>query len=322
MTKFRQPVLFLSHGGGPCFFMNGVNSPTFSQIDKNSKAAQFYKNLTSSGEVITNKPDAIVVISAHWEESVVTVSHQTSGTSLIYDYYGFPPETYAPHLTYPAPTDLNLANHINELLTQANIPNTKSNRGFDHGVFIPLKLAIPDASIPIVQVSIQSDLDPEYHIQLGEALSSLRDENILIIGSGSTTHNLREIMSATQENSHKYPWSQRFTDYLYKTLEISSNNIEQINQSRQSLSHIYDTVPDLPKVHPRTEHLVPLHVAFGAAYGTYLTEDKAWLGQCEPSEGGEGEKEVVKGGANKMFGRRIFELMVNGVFAIDSYVFE
>jgi aromatic ring-opening dioxygenase catalytic subunit (LigB family) len=103
---------------------------------------------------------------------------------------GFPATTYAPHLTYPAPTDLKLADRVAELLTSNGETCKKENRGFDHGVFIPLKLAVPDANIPIVQLSLHSSLDFERHVKLGEMLSPLRDEGVLIVCSGQTTHNL------------------------------------------------------------------------------------------------------------------------------------
>lgn len=251
------PVLFLSHGGGPCFFMDDPNG-MFGPIDKNSRAADFYRTLLEKQGLNDGRVRAVVVVSAHWEEKDITVSYQDRGTSLEYDYYGFPAETYAPHLTYPAPTDLELASRISSLLTSHSIRNKRTARGFDHGVFVPMKLIVPDASIPIVQVSLRSDLDPSAHIQLGEALAPLREEGVLLVCSGQTTHNLRSNFNGKPES-----WAVDFSDWLHTTL--TSVNPANAEETKQKLVRIMQDAPGARQSHPREEHLIPVHVAFGAA---------------------------------------------------------
>ena len=137
---------------------------------------------------LLKKPDAILVISAHWEERVATVLGSAS-PSMFYDYYGFPDEAYA--IQYPAPGHPDLARRIAQMLNQNQIrASIDARRGFDHGLFIPLKMMYPHADIPAVQLSLLSGLDPEAHLQLGQALGTLLNENILVIGSGFSFHNM------------------------------------------------------------------------------------------------------------------------------------
>ena len=284
-----MPLLFLSHGGGPCFFMDARGS-SFAEADKNSPAAAFYRSLR---EKFATCPSAILVISAHWEEDEFTVGYQTGTTSLIYDYYGFPRETYAPHLTYPCATDLNLANQVCSLLQSAGIECKKSNRGFDHGVFIPMKLAFPDGSIPIVQLSLKKGLNPMEHIQMGEALAPLRQQGVLIIGSGQATHNLSEMHSPGSKTAD---WAAQFTEWLRRTLEGTTQETQ--SQSRVSLANIAREAPNFNRCHPREEHLIPLHVVFGAAFprGSSL----------EPVSGC----------------KRIYTQTMLGTLSLDSYMFQ
>ena len=143
-----------------------------------------------------NKPSSIIIISAHWEENEVKM---TSGEkpSLTYDYYGFPEETYK--ISYPVPGNPELADKIKNLLNAKHI-NSKldTERGFDHGVFIPLKIMYPEASIPCVQISLLNNLDPKKHIEIGKALTSLMNENVLILGSGMSFHNLKIFLSGSK----------------------------------------------------------------------------------------------------------------------------
>eukprot|EP01035_Chromulina_nebulosa_P018925 gene18925-24732_t len=265
----KQPVFFLSHGGGPSFFMDAAGGP-FEQIDKNSKSKEFLSNLS---QYIPNTPRAIVVVSAHWEENVVSVQYQRNGTALLYDYYGFPEYTYAPHLTYPAPTDISIADDICKALQSAGIKYDKVDRGFDHGVFIPLKLIYPDANIPIIQVSLQKNLDIKEHINLGKALSPLREQGVLIIGSGQATHNLSEIRLNANSKSILQPakWAIDFTDWVHQTL--SKINNKEYSNAENDLVNIMSIAPNARKAHPRTEHLVPLFVAYGAAIGNNNNQD-------------------------------------------------
>ena len=310
MSRYRTPVIFLSHGGGPCFFMEGKHSPLFAEIDKHSNTASFLKSILTD-KYVSVKPKAILVISAHWEETIPTVGYRDSESKLYYDYYGFPKETYDPYLTYQAPSDLALASRVHELLSNAGIPSAKENRGFDHGVFIPMKLAVPDESIPIVQLSLLSNQSPEQHIKLGAALSPLRDENVLIITSGSLTHNLRELRQSSP-NSAPVPWATAFVNWVKATVEVPANDLEAIKASINKLARIENVAPELRQNHPTLEHLLPLHVAAGASYGSLASAGN-------PAE----EATIALDGSTsgQLFGERIHDKLVAGSMSLDSYIF-
>ena len=153
--------------------------------------------LLAADTLLAHRPTALLVVSAHYETDIVTL---TGGDKpeLIYDYGGFPAHTY--ELTYPAPGSPELAQRAGELLIGAGIPyRIDTHRGFDHGVFIPLKLMYPAADVPIVQLSLRADLDPAFHLTVGKALEPLRDEGILIVGSGLSYHNMRLLMNGHQQ---------------------------------------------------------------------------------------------------------------------------
>ncbi len=244
MTENRLPTLFIPHGGGPCFFMDWTMGPP----DTWHKMRDWLSALLAS---VGTKPKAILIVSAHWECDVTTV---TSGANpeLIYDYFGFPPDTYA--LTWPAPGDPVLADDIAAKLADAGIVCEKdAARGFDHGVFIPMKLINPEADIPTVALSLRSDLDPGYHLNVGAALAPLRDQGVLIIASGFSYHNFDGFNSA--QGLHD---SQAFTAWLSETVALPAP------QRRQKLSD-WQSAPQALASHPRAEHLLPLMVAAGAS---------------------------------------------------------
>src|SRR5512136_2906262 len=174
--KKKAQIIYFSHGGGPLPILG----------DPGHKAMiDFMTRLPAQ----LRKPDAILVISAHWEERAATLLGAQNPT-MFYDYYGFPDEAY--EITYPARGSPELANRIAELLKENNIPaRIDSQRGFDHGLFIPLKLMYPQADIPSLQLSLLRGLNPSAHIALGKALRGLSNENILVIGSGFSFHNMR-----------------------------------------------------------------------------------------------------------------------------------
>lgn len=249
MTTPRMPTLFIPHGGGPCFFMDWTEGPADTWVPMGTWLSSLAKSLPS-------RPRSLVVISAHWEEPEVTII-SGAAPSLLYDYYGFPEHTYK--LEYPAPGAPVLAEKIAKLLVDHGISaKLDADRGFDHGVFIPLKLVFPDADIPIVQVSLKDSLDPAEHLKLGEAISSLRAEGVLIIGSGMSFHNLRTLLSNSQDGTRQ---SQLFDDWLHETLVAGDQNYEK---RRQALSS-WTQAPGARGAHPREEHLVPLMVVVGAA---------------------------------------------------------
>ncbi len=196
-------------------------------------------------------PKALLVVSAHWEARVPTVS-TSPRPSLLYDYSGFPPETYK--LTWPAPGDPALADRVRTLLSAASIPSASDpDRGFDHGVFVPLKVAVPDAHIPTVALSLQAGLDPGSHLAVGRALAPLRDEGVLIVGSGMSYHNMRGF-----GDPRSRPKSVEFDAWLKETLEAAP-------EKRDTGLAAWTKAPVAREVHPREEHLLPLMVVAGAA---------------------------------------------------------
>ncbi len=238
------PTLFIPHGGGPCFFMDWTMGPA----DTFDRMALW---LASLGKRFA-QPKALLVVSAHWEERVVTVQ-SVSKPPLLFDYYGFPEETYK--LTWPAPGAPGLATRIRELLSDARIPSQEDQeRGFDHGTFIPLKVAYPDAKIPTLQISLNANLDPSTHLALGRALAPLRNEGVLIVGSGMSFHN----MGAMMRPGTALDASQRFDAWLEETCKTTSSE-------RDSRLAQWSKAPDGRFCHPREEHLLPLLVVAGAA---------------------------------------------------------
>ncbi|WP_300085107.1 class III extradiol ring-cleavage dioxygenase [Rhodoferax sp.] len=243
-TSARMPTWFIPHGGGPCFFMD------WSPPDAWHAMADFLKRLAST---LPRTPQAIVVVSAHWLAPRFTV---TSGSQpeLIYDYHGFPPHTY--ELKYPAAGAPALANQIVKTLNAAGIASAQnSQRGFDHGVFIPLKLIFPEAHIPVVQLSLHTALDPAQHLAAGRALETLRDQDVLLIGSGMSFHNMR-----AYGNPAFGPISDAFDAWL--THAVASNPPER----DQLLTH-WEQAPGARQCHPARaeEHLIPLMAVAGAA---------------------------------------------------------
>ncbi len=239
----RQPAIFLPHGGGPCFFMDWTWGPA----DTWNATKRFLEGLAST---LPEPPKALLVVSGHWEESAFTAS-AAPAPSLIFDYSGFPEHTY--RLTWPAPGDPELAAHVSGLLSQAGLPAAMSpSRGFDHGVFVPLKVAFPEAQIPVVTLSLAGSLDPALHLGAGRALAPLRDEGVLIVGSGMSFHNLRGYFRPeTPERARA------FDAWLTQAVESpTAERTAQLTAWREA--------PFADYAHPREEHLIPLMVAAGA----------------------------------------------------------
>ncbi len=238
-----SPVLYLPHGGGPLPILG----------DKGHEEMVSFLN-----EIVTKlgEPSAIVVISAHWEEEQATIT-SNSHPEIIYDYYGFPAEAYT--IQYAAPGNPGLAKEMYTLLMASGIPaRLDEQRGFDHGLFVPLKLMYPKAQIPCIQLSLLKNLDPRKHIALGKAIASLREKNILIIGSGMSFHNLKTFFTHDIDSSRE---NDAFDQWLIETCthpEISSEQREQ-----QLIE--WEKAPFARFCHPREEHLLPLHVCFGIA---------------------------------------------------------
>jgi len=233
-----MPSAYISHGGGPCFFMDWDPPHAWDGLRE---------ALASMLTLLPAQPRAILVISAHWEAEVFTVASGAS-PELIYDYGGFPPHTY--QLTHPAPGDPALAAEIDALLGSAGIEHRlDASHGWDHGVFIPLKVIDPEAQIPIVAMSVRRDLDPVAHLELGRALAPLRDRGVLIVGSGYSFHNFATFGS---------PEAQVFDDWLQQTMTSDA-------ETRWNGLARWSQAPTARNAHAREEHLIPLMVAAGAA---------------------------------------------------------
>ena len=246
-SRKQQPSLYITHGGGPCFFMD------WSPIGPKDSWDRLGSWLRDLGPLLdgTGRPKAIVVVSAHWEDRVFAISGNAR-PPLLFDYYGFPEHTY--RLTYPAPGLPELAQQLHELLTGAGLPaRIDPERGFDHATFIPFKLIYPDAGIPIVQLSLQGDLDPARHLQAGRALAPLREQGVLIVGSGSSYHNLRHF------NASGAAASETFDRWLTATA------CDEDGARRDQALCEWRNAPGGQQAHPREEHLLPLMVAAGAA---------------------------------------------------------
>jgi 4,5-DOPA dioxygenase extradiol len=291
------PVLFLSHGGGPAHRLDYKGS-RFSELDKNSKSAAFLRELPHVLEEYTplSTIRCILVVTAHWDEPEFTVDYQTGPqTKLVYDYYGFPKEAYAPYLTYPVETDLAIADKVYNLLKDNQIPVQKKDRGFDHGTFMPLSMAFPEAKIPVVQISLKSSYSVAEHFRLGELLRPLRKEGVLIIGSGQITHNLRAI--GESDNGR----SKQFTDFIYEQVNSlkTSSDYETFKQLFISETN---KIPHYAYSHPTVEHFLPFLVSVAAGV------------HDNNSEGEEKSPQIVES-------KRIYEEMVMGSMAVDSYLF-
>jgi len=252
----RQPTIFLPHGGGPCFFMDWTWGPA----DTWNATQRFLEGLAAT---LPEPPKALLVVSGHWEEPAFTASAAAT-PELIFDYSGFPEHTY--RLTWPAPGDPELAERVAGLLSQAGLPaDLNANRGFDHGVFVPLKVAFPEAKIPVVTLSLAASLDPALHLAAGRALAPLRDEGVLIVGSGMSFHNLRAYLRP--ETAER---ARAFDSWLTRAVESPA-------AERIALLTGWREAPFAAFAHPREEHLIPLMVAAGAggdAPGTRIFGDE------------------------------------------------
>lgn len=234
--------LFLSHGGGPMPLLGDAGHQ------------QMVACLQTIAAQIP-KPDAIILISAHWEETITTIT-SASKPALIYDYYGFPEEAY--QLSYPCLGEPKLANKLYDLFEQTGIKaKLDDQRGFDHGMFVPLSIMYPAADIPCVQVSLLNSLDASEHIKIGQALKSVQSENILVIGSGFSFHNMKAFFSPhSAENQTK---NENFESWLIQT--CNSTELDEAARSER-LIH-WQQAPFARFCHPREEHLLPLHVCYG-----------------------------------------------------------
>lgn len=243
LVNIRFPTFYLSHGGGPWPYMNEEARRPYSQLEK---------SLRELPQQLPRKPEAILIVSGHWEERDFAVM-AGAAPPMIYDYGGFPEELY--HIRYPAAGSPQLALRAHSLIQQAKLPTRLNvDRGFDHGTYSILAVTHPQADVPVFQVSLQADYDPEAHLRLGRALAPLRDEGVLIIGSGSSYHNLRRFFGRVRRED-----AAQFDGWLRETLVGSAPD----RRSQRLLD--WERAPAAREAHPREDHLMPLHVVVGAA---------------------------------------------------------
>jgi 4,5-DOPA dioxygenase extradiol len=234
-TTSNFPVVFVSHG-----------APTLA-LEQNS-TVEFLKRL--GGEL--GRPSSILCVSAHWNTEAPAVS-AAERPETIHDFGGFPDELY--RMRYPAPGAPRLAGRVRELLGAAGIACTVSpGRGLDHGAWVPLQLIYKEADVPVTQLSVQPSLGTEHHYRMGRALVPLREEGVLILATGSATHNLSRIGRGDVPPE----WAKEFDEWLLR--KISEGAIEELLDYRR-------LAPHAAVAHPTDEHLLPLFVALGAGAG-------------------------------------------------------
>lgn len=245
-TTCRMPTVYLPHGGGPCFFMD----PPAHAPHAWDRMAAFLRDLPA---IVGTRPRALLIVSAHWEAPVPTVN-SGAHPGMLYDYHGFPEHTY--RLSWPAPGAPELAVRVRSLLTGAGIESAEDTvRGYDHGVFVPMLVAWPEADVPTLQLSLQSGLDPAAHLAIGRALAPLRDEGVLILGSGMSYHDLRGFFRADPTDALA---ADAFDAALARAMTASPPD-------RDRALATWESLPGARRCHPREEHLLPLMVAAGAA---------------------------------------------------------
>jgi 4,5-DOPA dioxygenase extradiol len=236
MSSQKTPAIFLSHG-----------APTL--ILEDVPARDFFKGLGPRFRSV----QAVLCISAHWETEVPSVN-AVERLPTIHDFYGFPDELY--RIKYPAHGSLSIAEEVVKVLSESGIHcNVDHSRGLDHGAWVPLSLMFPKADVPMVQLSIQHNLDPEKHLELGRALTPLRERRILILGSGGAVHPLG-YFTPRFDGSPPERWATEFEEWLTDKVERGDNN---------SLLDYRRSAPYPERAQPRPDHLMPLMVAVGAA---------------------------------------------------------
>lgn len=241
----RAPVLFIPHGGGP---MPLLGDPSHQPL------VDFLRDIPAAFA----EPEAILVISAHWEAEKPTLLGDAH-PQLYYDYYGFPEESY--RLEYPAPNPPHWRTHVARELERAGLEVAfDDRRGYDHGVFVPLLLMYPEARLPVLQLSLLQGLDPQTHLELGRALGRLREAGVMILGSGLSFHNMGVLVGGRRDDG---AGSDAFHDWLATTLAdtrlSAAERVARLARWREA--------PFARHCHPREEHLLPLHVCVGAAAG-------------------------------------------------------
>jgi 4,5-DOPA dioxygenase extradiol len=247
------PTLFVPHGGGPCFFMDPDGGPP----DPMWRPMQAY--LAGLIDSLPERPRAILMVSGHWEEQAVTV-HVGTSPGLLFDYHNFPDHTY--RLRWDAPGAPDVARRAGGMLAAAGYRvEEEAGRGWDHGVFVPMKVAVPGADIPLAQMSLRADLHPAAHIDIGRTLAPLRDEGVLIVGSGMSFHNLRS--RGPSVTAVAAEWDAALT--------AAVTDVDPERRATRLAG--WEALPHARFAHPEAEHLLPLMVALGAGRDGVATCD-------------------------------------------------
>jgi 4,5-DOPA dioxygenase extradiol len=256
-SDLRLPTLFLSHGAPPL------------------ADDEIWTEELARWSASMDKPSSVLMVSAHWEADPLTVGATTT-VPLVYDFWGFPRQYY--EVTYPAPGAPELASQVARLLGDTGEPvQQDAERGLDHGVYVPLKEMYPDADVPVLQISMPT-LEPIRLFDIGRRLAPLRDQGVLVIGSGFSTHNLRAVDMSQPPDRQPPSWSEEFDQWLHETL--AGGDLDALIDFERK-------APAALLAHPRTEHFAPLFVALGAAAGETATGDTVidgfWYGLSKRS---------------------------------------
>ena len=236
----KMPAFFISHGGGPWPWID----------DMRAELAPLEASLADIPKTLPERPKAVLMVSGHWETNGFSVM-SAPAPKMVYDYYNFPPHTY--EITYPAPGAPDLATRAAELISGAQLPvMLDAEMGYDHGTFVPMQIMYPGADMPLFQVSIEKGYDPAQHLALGRALEPLRDEGVLIVGSGLSYHNLGLFGPRAKTPSTE------FDIWL-------SDALEQPPEQRTAHMLDWEQAPSARVAHKDEDHLVPLWVALGAS---------------------------------------------------------
>ena len=260
MKEKQITIVYFSHGGGPLPILGDPGHQTM---------IEFMTHLPDQQP----EPEAILVISAHWEQPQATILGAAK-PPMFYDYYGFPTAAY--EINYPAPGHPELANQIVSLLQQAGMDaRVEPERGFDHGLFIPLALMYPQAEIPVIQLSLIDGFSPALHLELGKNLRQIVTENLLVIGSGFSFHNMSAFFH--HDPGMIAPRNEAFQDWLVETITA-----DMLSSERESRLTNWESAPHARYCHPREEHLLPLHVCAGMAGrpGWVLFDDRIMGVRC------------------------------------------
>lgn len=229
------PALFISHGSPMLALEPGASGPALAGL-----AAEL------------PRPKAVLVVSAHWESPELLIGSSEQPATW-HDFGGFPAPLYA--LSYPAPGSPKVAREVQHLLAEANLPSRLDpQRPLDHGAWVPLSLVYPQADIPVLQLSLPSHAGPDLQVRVGEALRSLREQGVLLIGSGSITHNLGELNWRAGPEAVE-PWAREFRDWVVAKLQTGDHS---------ALVDYRTLAPHAKRSHPSDEHLLPLYFAMGA----------------------------------------------------------